>query len=514
MEELSILELQAKMERGELTARQLVQQYLQRIQQIDQHGPALHAVIEINPEALQIAERLDQERRAKGPRSPLHGIPILLKDNIDTGDRMTTTAGSLALEGHYAAADAAVARRLRRLGAIFLGKANLSEWANFRSTRSVSGWSSRGGQTRNPYVLDRSPCGSSSGSAVAVAANLCAAAVGTETDGSIVCPAHTNGIVGLKPTIGLVSRSGIIPISHNQDTAGPLTRCVADAAILLSAMAGFDRQDPAMTSTRRRKPIDYTQFLDPHGLKGARLGVARNYFGFHPAVDQIMEDCLELLRQCGAELIDPANLENEEQFSASELEVLYYDFKADLNAYLARLPATAAVHSLEDLIRFNQDHAERVMPFFGQERFLKAQEKGPLTEPAYQEALAQNLRLSRTEGIDALLQKHHLDAIIAPTGGPAWLIDRLNGDHYGGGCSSPAAVAGYPHITVPAGFVAGLPIGLSFFAGAFQEGRLIQLAYAFEQASRARRPPQYLPTLADWMIPPLTKREASPSATV
>lgn len=502
MEELSIRVIQDKMKNDELTARSLVEAYCQRIAQVDWHGPALHAVIEINPDAFKIAEKLDEERRQNGPRSPLHGIPILLKDNIDTRDRMSTTAGSLALEGHRASRDAFIVRKLRRAGAILLGKANLSEWANFRSTRSTSGWSSRGGQTRNPYILDRNPCGSSSGSAVAVAANLCAVAVGTETDGSIVCPAHANGIVGLKPTVGLVSRRGVIPISHNQDTAGPMARTVEDAAILLGVLAGVDPEASVPSNKKRRHNIDYTQFLDLQGLKGARLGVARNYFGFHPLVDLVMEECLRTMKNLGAEIVDPANLETEAQYSETELEVLYYDFKADLNAYLSRLPPAARVHSLEELIAFNDQNQDRVMPFFGQERMLKAQEKGHLTDEAYCKALEANRRLSRDEGIDMVIQKHRLDAILAPTGGPAWPTDWVNGDHYGGGSSSPAAVAGYPAITVPAGYVFGLPIGITFFAGAYQEPTLLRVAYAFEQATRVRHPPQFIPSLQEWMIAP------------
>lgn len=500
MEGNSILHLQEKMRLGELTARQLVEYYLARIQQLDQRGPALNSIIEVNPDALSIASALDEERQQTEPRSHLHGIPILVKDNIDTADRMVTASGSMALQGNIALNDAFLISRLRQSGAIILGKANLSEWANFRSKRSSSGWSSRGGQTRNAYVLDRNPCGSSSGSAVAVAADLCTAAVGTETDGSIICPSQSNSIVGIKPTVGLVSRTGIIPISHSQDTAGPMARSVTDAAILLGAMTGVDPLDPATESSIGKTVSDYTLFLDAAALKGARLGVARNYFGFDPRVDRIMVHCLTILRERGAILIDPANIETDGKFSDTEIEVLLYEFKEDLNRHLSALPSGAKVHSMKDVIDFNETHRSQVMPYFDQDRMLKAQEKGPLTidgivDPVYMKALETNRRLSRAEGIDSTLQKHQLDAILAPSGGPAWLTDLINGDHYSGGdTTSVAAVAGYPHITVPAGYVFGLPIGISFISSAYQEPRLIQLAFAFEQASNIRRPPRFLPT--------------------
>ena len=495
MEELSISDLQASMQSGALTSRQVVEGYLERIASIDRAGPRLNAVIELNPDALEIADGLDRERKQGGIHGPLHGIPILLKDNIDTADKMMTTAGSLALEGHIAVQDAFLVDRLRQAGAVILGKANLSEWANFRSTHSVSGWSSRGGQTRNPYVLDRNPCGSSSGSAVAVAANLCAGAVGTETDGSIICPSQTNGVVGIKPTLGLISRSGIIPIAHSQDTAGPMGRSVADAAVLLGAMTGIDVRDSATSSSQGKAYSDYTQFLDKGGLQGARIGVARSFFEFHPQVDKIIEACLETLKSLGAELIDPVEIENAKKLGETEIEVLTYEFKADLNAYLANLGPQAAVHSMQDLIAFNEQHRDKVMPYFGQERMLKAQEKGPLTDDAYLKALETTQRLARAEGIDATLEKHQLNAIVAPTGGPAWLVDYVNGDCGEGGSWSPAAVAGYPNITVPAGYVSGLPVGISFFGAAYSEPVLIRLAYAFEQATKARRQPQFLATV-------------------
>jgi amidase len=496
MDEYSILELQLQMASGELSARRLVEVYLERIEQVDRQGPALNSIIGVNPDAIANAEALDVERAANKTRGPLHGIPIVLKDNIDTADQMTTTAGSLALEGSIAAQDAYLVEKLRQAGAILLAKANLSEWANFRSTHSISGWSSRGGLTRNPYALDRNPCGSSSGSAVAVAANLCAAAIGTETDGSIVCPSQTSGIVGLKPTLGLISRSGVIPIAHSQDTAGPMGRTVSDVAALLGAMTGIDPRDAATEQSRLRSLANYTQFLDPGGLKGARIGVARKFTGSDPRLDTIFETCLDVMSSQGAELIDPAEIETAGKFEKSEIEVLLYEFKANLNAYLSALGPQARVHSMQDIIDFNTQNKEHTMPFFGQERMLLAQAKGPLTQKRYLNALERNRRLARAEGIDATLHKHNLDAIVAPTGGPAWLTDLVNGDLYTGpDTSSPPAVAGYPHITVPAGYIFGLPVGLSFIGGAWQEPRLIRLAYAFEQASQVRHPPQFLPTV-------------------
>ncbi len=512
VQEHSIFELQTAMAAGELTALSITEMYLARITEIDQAGPRLDSVIEINPDAAGIADALDIERAARGPRGPLHGIPILIKDNIDTGDRMQTTAGSLALAGSIAPQDATVARKLREAGAVILGKTNLSEWANFRSDHSTSGWSSRGGLTRNPYALDRNACGSSSGSGVAVAASLCAAAVGTETDGSIICPSHANGIVGIKPTLGLISRAGIIPIAHSQDTAGPMARSVADAAILLAALAGPDPRDPmtigawhpdaglrslaqlasqeALESTRMPSGTPHPYF-DPGGLAGARIGVARSFFGFDPRVDRIMEESIRAMRDLGAEIVEPADIATAKELDKTEFEVLLYEFKADLNAYLASLGPRAPLHSLEELIAFNEQNADRVMPYFGQETLLAAQAKGPLTEQTYLDALATNHRLARDEGIDRTLREHRLDAIVAPSGRPASLTDLVRGDYGHGGSSSPAAVAGYPNITVPAGYVFGLPIGISFMGVAWSEPALIRFAYAFEQATQVRRPPVF-----------------------
>lgn len=490
-EEPSISNLQEQLQGGKVSSRTLVKRYLRRIQKLDQSGPRLRSVIELNPDAFRIAEDLDRERKEKGPRGPLHGIPILIKDNIDTADRMMTTAGSLALAGWTPPEDAFLVKRLREAGAVILGKTNLSEWANFRSSRSSSGWSGRGGQTRNPYALDRNPSGSSSGSAVAVAAGLCAAAVGTETDGSIVSPSNVCGIVGIKPTLGLISRSGIIPIAHSQDTAGPMARTVADAAALLGALAGYDARDAA---SRNHAPSDYTRFLDPGGLRGARLGVARQFLGANRRVDALMEKALNDLRDQGATLIDLEEIPNLFAFGASESEVLHYEFKADLNAYLARLPVSHP-RSLKELIEFNDREREREMPYFGQETFLRAEAKGPLTDQAYLDALERNHRLTRAEGLDVVVKQHRLDAIIAPTGGPAGLTDLIYGGTGGlRGPSSVAAVSGYPHITVPMGHIFGLPVGLSWVGPAWSEGLLIQLAYAYEQATHHRKPPRYLST--------------------
>lgn len=495
LEETTLDALQEAMASGRLSAHDVAAAYLERIAAIDQAGPTLRAVIETNPDALAIADALDSERREKGPRGPLHGIPVLIKDNIDTVDRMRTSAGSLALAESIAPRDAGIVERLRAAGAVVLGKTNLSEWANFRSTRSTSGWSGRGGLTRNPYALDRNGCGSSTGTGVGISANLAAIGIGTETDGSIVCPSTVNGLVGFKPTVGLWSRAGIIPISHSQDTAGPMARTVRDAAILLGALAGVDPRDPATAESQGKTQPDYTKFLDPAGLRGARIGIARQYFGFHDGVEKVMDDALAVLRDHGAELVDPADLETSGKFDESELEVLLYEFKADLEAYLAALPPSVPYRTLADLIRFNEEHRDREMRWFGQEQFLAAAKKGPLSSPEYRKALANNHEMARTRGIDATLAKHRVDALIAPTGGPAWTTDLVNGDHFGGGYSSASAVAGYPHVTVPAGFVDGLPVGLSFFAGAWSEPTLVRLAYAFEQATKARRAPKFLPTL-------------------
>ena len=498
LEEATIADLQSAMASGKRTARSITQLYLNRIAALDRKGPTLRHVIEVNPDALAVAESLDRERKGGRVRGPLHGIPMLLKDNLDTADRMTTTAGSLALAGSTPAQDSSVAAKLRAAGVVFLGKANLSEWANFRSTHSTSGWSGRGGQARNPYVLDRNPCGSSSGSGGAVAANLCAVAIGTETDGSIVCPSAANGIVGIKPTVGLVSRAGIIPIAHSQDTAGPMARTVRDAAIVLNAIAGIDAQDSATSSLRTREQVDYTRYLDANGLRGARIGVARaKFFGYSDVTDKVINDAIDAMKAHGAVMVDPANIETAGKFDDSEFDVLLYEFKADLNSYLASLGARAPVKSLQEIIAFNDAHKSQEMPWFGQEIMIQAQAKGPLTEQKYIDELASNLKMSRTDGIDATMDKYKLDAIIAPTGGPAWPTDLLNGDHFTGGSSTPAAVAGYPNINVPAGFSHNLPIGISFFGRPYSEPVLIRIAYAYEQATKHRRPPTFIPTLGE-----------------
>jgi amidase len=488
-----VAEQQAAMAAGKLTAHALVSQYLARIAAIDKAGPRLHAVIELNPDALSIAAALDRERAAGTVRGPLHGIPILLKDNIATGDKMSTSAGSLALDGVRATRDAHVAARLRDAGAVIMGKTNLSEWANMRSTHSISGWSGRGGQTRNPYALDRNTSGSSSGSASAIAASLATLAVGTETDGSIVSPSSTCGIVGIKPTLGLVSRSGIIPIAHSQDTAGPMTRSVADAALMLAAMAGSDASDAA-TSQANGRAANYAAALRKDGLQGKRIGVARNFFGSSSAVDAIIEKELEVLKAQGATLVD-VQVPNIDKYGDTETTVLLHEFKPDLAAYLANYAPHAPVKDMADVIAFNDKHAAREMPYFAQEHLVAAQAKPGLDAREYRDALANNLRYSREEGIDQVMRENNLDALVAPTGGPAWLTDYINGDHYGGSFSSPAAVAGYPHVTVPAGYTHGLPVGLSFVGGAWSEATLIAMAYAYEQASLRRRAPTFPATV-------------------
>ncbi len=487
LDEVSVADLGSGLQKGKWTSQRLVQLYLARIDAIDRSGPKLGAVLALNPDAAAIASQLDQERKANRLRGPLHGIPILLKDNIETRDPISTTAGSLALSDWRAPQDAIVAARLRDAGAIILGKTNLSEWANFRSTHATSGWSGRGGQTKNPYALDRNPSGSSSGSGAATAASLGAAAIGTETDGSVTAPSSINGIVGIKPTVGLVSRTGIIPISASQDTAGPMARTVRDVAILLSVMA--DPESKAAT--------DYTRFLDPQGLRGARLGIARKFFESNALLDAFLSGCVDALKKAGAEVIDPADLATHGQMDAPEGEVLSYEFKDGINRYLTRLPSGSPARTLEELIDYNEKNRDREMPFFGQELFIKAQAKGPLTDAAYLKARADCVRLSRQDGIDALLAEYKLDAIVSLTSGPACLTDHVNGDQDTGGCTTPAAVAGYPHITVPAGFYGGLPIGLSFFGAAWSEPTMIKLAYGWEQQMNARRKPSFAPSVAN-----------------
>lgn len=492
LDEITIPELQEGMSSGRFTSESLVEKYTARIHEIDKQGPAINSVIELNPDAPAIAQALDHERKDRSTRGPLHGIPVLIKDNIDTADRMMTTAGSLALVGSKPPKDSFVAQKLRAAGAVILGKTNLSEWANIRSSHSTSGWSGRGGLTKNPYALDRNPCGSSSGTGAGVSASLAAGGIGTETDGSIVCPSSSNGLAGIKPTVGLISRSGIIPISHSQDSAGPMCRTLRDAAIMLGALTGADPEDPATAASAGKAYTDYIQFCDPNGLKGARVGVARKYFGFSEAVDALMEQSLDVMRKQGATIVDPADIATLGKFDESELLVFMYELKADLNTYLARLGPDAPVKSLKEIIEFNDRNRAREMPFFGQDLFLKSQSKGPLTDKDYVDALTKNHQLARTEGIDATMDKYHLDAIVAPTGGPAWLTDLINGDHVAGGSSNSAAVAGYPNINVTAGYLWGLPVGISFFGRAWSEPTLIKVAYSFEQATKARQTPRFL----------------------
>jgi amidase len=494
LDEVSVRELQEGMNSGRFTAHSITQKYLDRIAAIDKSGPRVNSVIEINPDALSIADSLDDERKSKGIRGPLHGIPVLIKDNIGTADHMMTTAGSLALSGFTPTKDSGVARQLRAAGAVILGKTNLSEWANFRSDHSSSGWSGRGGQTHNPYAIDRNPCGSSSGSGAAVSANFAAVTIGTETDGSIVCPSSANGAVGIKPTVGLVSRAGIVPISHSQDTAGPICRTVADAAALLSAIAGADPEDAATKVAGRKAYSDYTKFLDRAGLRSARIGVVRKLFFFGEKLDPVMKNALDAMKNEGATLIDPVEIESLGKFDDSENTVLQYEFKADMQKYLAQFP-NAPVHSLKDIIEFNEQHHDQELLYFGQETMIASEKRGPLTDKAYLDALAKDHLLARKEGIDAVMDKYKLDALVAPTGGPAWVTDLVNGDHDTGGSSSLAAVAGYPNINVPAGFIFGLPVGISFFGRAWSEPVLIKIAYAFEQVTKVRKPPRFLGTV-------------------
>jgi amidase len=491
--EKTIDELHSMIETGDLTARSLTELYLARIESTNRQ---VNAVIETDPDALAVADSLDRERKEKGARGPLHGIPVLIKDNIGTADRTHTSAGSLALEDWTPPEDAFLIERLRASGAVILGKANMSEWAFWRSSRGVSGWSARGGQARNPFALDRNPSGSSGGSGVAVSANLCAVSVGSDTGGSITYPSSANGIVGIRPTLGLISRTGVIPVSETQDTAGPMARTVRDAAILLGAMTGVDPQDDATLPSAGKSHADYTQFLTPGGLRGARIVVAREYFGIHEGMDRVIEECLDLLKKEGAILIDQPDHLGGAAYAADMLEVFSYDFKANIDDYLSQLPARFPVRSLADLISFNEKNKDREMPYFGQDRLHQALEKGPRSEKKYQDARANCLRLGKTEGIDAVLAKHHASAIVAPSVTPSSLIDWVTGDGFSSACTIPACVSGYPHITVPAVFFRGLPIGLSFFGPAWTEPTLLRFAHNFETARQARRPPAFAPTVA------------------
>jgi amidase len=489
VEEKSISQLQEAMRSGVMTSRAITEAYRARIADMDKE---LRSVIELNPDALSIADTMDSERKSGKVRGPLHGIPILIKDNVGTADKMETTAGSLALVGARPARDAFLVERLRAAGAVILGKTNLSEWANFRSTHSSSGWSGRGGQCRNPYALDRTPSGSSSGSAAAVASSFCAAAIGSETNGSIVSPSATCSLVGIKPTVGLVSRSVIIPISRTQDTAGPIARTVTDAAILLGAIAGVDPRDSATTAAGAKRETSYAAGLDANALKGMRIGVPREqYFGYSSAADSVAQHAIDLMREKGAVIVDPVPIEKMGDVGEAELEVLLYEFKAGINEYLGALGAGSKMRTLTDLIEYNEANKSKEMPYFGQEIFEQAQKRGSLTDPKYRKALAKSQLNTRAKGIDAIMTAHKLDALVAPTNGPAWLIDLVNGDADSGGSSSPAAEAGYPSITVPAGYAFGLPVGISFFGRAWSEAKLIRIAYAFEQAANARRAPGY-----------------------
>lgn len=496
LDEVTVSELQASMESGEHTARSITELYLGRIEALDGQGPELRSIIELNPDALQIADELDAERAAGNVRGPLHGIPVAIKDNLDTHDGMTTTAGSLALEGSIPPQDSFLAAKLREAGAIILAKANMSEWAYFRGYRATSGWSARGGQCRNPYALNRNPCGSSSGSGVAVSANLVPLTIGTETGGSIMCPSSINGVVGIKPTVGLWSRSGVIPISHSQDSAGPMARTVRDAALLLGPLTGVDPRDAATQGSANYSHTDYTQFLDPEGLRGARIGVARSFPFQEPRVYGLFEDALSAMRDAGAVLVDPTNLDVSAWNDPLSLVLLEYEFKHDLNAYLASLGPDAPVKSLEEVIAFNEANAGLEMPHFGQERLHDSEARGPLTDPEYLEAKRTVQRATREDGIDRLIRTHNLDAIVAPTRDIAWVTDHIAGDRLDGGSSAgPAAIAGYPDISVPMGFVSGLPVGISFFGGAWTEPTLLRIAYAFEQATNHRQAPTFAPTL-------------------
>ncbi len=493
-EEFSLVKLQDLMKSGDLNSVQLTEYYLSKIDKIDKNGTRLNAVIELNPEAMKIAMQRDEERAGGKIRGPLHGIPVMIKDNINTADKMHTTAGSLALSGLIAGKDSFVARKLREAGVVILGKTNLSEWANFRSTHSSSGWSSRGGQTHNPYILDRSPCGSSSGSGVTVSANLCAVAIGTETDGSVVCPSATNGIVGIKPTVGLISRSGIIPISFSQDTAGPMARTVEDAAALLGVLTGFDPEDEKTKTIEGKIALDYTLFLDPEALQGKIIGIDRKSFGYHEKLDNVINQNIELIKNAGATLVELDSIISDNSVYDNEFELFLYEFKDGINKYLEMNPGSG-MKTLQDLIEFNEANRNTVMPYFGQEIFIEAQKKEGIDSIEYKSLLEKIDKVVRKEGIDRVIAEHNLDAIVAPTGGPAWTIDLVNGDHYLGSSSSLPAMAGYPHITVPAGFIDGLPVGISFYGAAWHEPGLIAIAYAYEQLTRNRQKPSFIDTL-------------------
>jgi amidase len=489
LSEMTIDQLSEKLKKGEYTAKRLVELYLKRIEEIDKAGPTLNSVIELNPDALKIAESLDNERNSGKIRGPLHGIPVMIKDNIDTADQMSTTAGSLALEGNKAATDAFIVKQLRDAGAIIIGKTNLSEWANFRSSRSSSGWSSRGGQTKNPYILSRNPCGSSSGSGVAVSANLCAIAIGTETDGSIVCPSAMNGITGIKPTVGLLSRSGIIPISKTQDTAGPMARTLKDAAIVLGLLTSVDTNDDAMNDPRRKAFSDYTVFLKTDGLKGKRIGVEKSFLHGHEGINKLILEAIEVMKRHGAEVVEVAVMTKINELGANELKVMEYEFKEGINKYLAQ--ANGKVKSLKELIEFNKQNADKIMPYFQQELLDSTEAKSGLESKEYKDAVSKNLKASR-DIIDSILIENKIAAICGPTYGPSWCTDLVNGDHFTGyGLSTPAAISGYPNINVPLGFVQGLPIGISFFGTAYAEAGLIEIAYAFEQATKQRKEPEF-----------------------